>query len=103
LLTGLHKADKSSAEEMVKGFLKEWSHMQVGTMVITRESMTLLPGQKIEVDVNFQLPPELEPFRHYRAYLGLYNAILAVDIYTTAKAETPPVTKAQSTRRIKNA
>ncbi len=102
LLTGLHKADKTSAEEMVKGFLKEWSSMQVGTMVITRKSMTLLPGQKVEVDVDFQLPPELEPLRHYRAFLQLYNAVLSVDIYTTAETKTPPATKATS-RRKKNA
>ena len=102
LLTGLHKADKSSAEEMVKGFLNEWSTMQVGTMVITREPITLAPGDKVEVDVDFQLPAELEPLNHYAALLQLYNAVLAVDIYTTAETKTPPVAKAP-TRRKNNA
>ncbi|MEN3335729.1 MAG: hypothetical protein V7641_5094 [Blastocatellia bacterium] len=86
LLTGLHKANKSSASEMVKGFLKEWSNLQAGTLVVTRAPMILRPGQKVVVDVEFHLPPELKPFRHYRANLQLYNATLSVDIYTTAKA-----------------
>lgn len=85
MLIGLHKADKSCASEMVRGFLSEWAELQGGTLVVNREPMILRPGQKVAVDVEFQLPPTLKPFRHYRASLQLYNATLAVDIYTTAK------------------
>jgi hypothetical protein len=85
MLVGLRKSNKSSASEMVRGFLKEWSELQAGTLVINREPMILRPGQKVAVDVEFQLPPGLKPFRHYHASLQLYNATLAVDIYTTAK------------------
>ena len=86
MLIGLHKADKDSAESMVKGFLQEWSELQAGTLVINREPMTLHPGQKVAIDAEFQLPPELKRLRHYHANLQLYNATLSVDIYTTAKA-----------------
>jgi hypothetical protein len=44
----------------------------------------------------------LEPLNHYAALLQLYNAVLAVDIYTTAETKTPPVAKAP-TRRKNNA
>jgi len=86
LLTGLHNADKTSVETMVKGFLDEWANLEVGTLVITRSPVTLHPGDKITVDVGFELPSGLKPLRHYYANLQLYNAILGVDIYTTAKA-----------------
>ena len=85
-LIGLHDADKGSVESMVKGFLGEWSELQAGTLVVNREPMILYPGQKVTVDVEFELPPELKGLRHYHANLQLYNAILSVDIYTTAKA-----------------
>jgi hypothetical protein len=98
MLMGLHKAKRNSAIEMVKGFLNEWADLQAGTLVITREPLILRPGQKIVADVEFQLPPELKPFRHYRANLQLYNATLAVDIYTTAKAGSRPKSKPQLTK-----
>jgi hypothetical protein len=85
MLTGLHKADKASVESMVKGFLREWSDLQVGTLVISREPKILSPGQKVTVDVEFQLPADLKPLRRYRAHLQLYNAKFSVDVYTTAK------------------
>lgn len=86
LLTGLHNADKTSVETMVKGFLDEWANLEVGTLVIHRSPVTLHPGDKITVDVDFELPSGLKPLRHYYANLQLYNALLGVDIYTTAKA-----------------
>jgi hypothetical protein len=85
MLIGLHKADKASAESMVKGFLREWSELQAGTLVINREPKILRPGQRAAIDVEFQLPTELKPLRHYHTNLRLYNAPLSVDIYTTAK------------------
>jgi hypothetical protein len=85
MVTGLHKAEKTSAESMVRGFLKEWSELRAGTLVIRRDAKTIHPGQKLAVDVEFQLPPELKPTRRYHTNLQLYNAPVSVDIYTTAK------------------
>ena len=86
LLDGLHKADRTSVESMVKGFLVEWADLEVGTLTISRAPVTVHPGDKLTVDVDFKLPSGLKPLRHYHANLQLYNATLGVDIYTTAKA-----------------
>ncbi|MGA8439233.1 MAG: hypothetical protein WB762_12440 [Candidatus Sulfotelmatobacter sp.] len=85
MLIGLHKADKASAESMVKGFLREWSDLQVGTLLINREPKVLRPGEKGAGDVEFQLPPDLKPIRRYHANLELFNATLRLDIYTAGK------------------
>lgn len=85
LLTGLHNSDKTSVETMVKGFLDEWANLEIGTLTISRMPVTVHPGQKLTVDVDFKLPSGLKPLRHYYANLQLYNATLGVDIYTTAK------------------
>ncbi len=85
-LIGLNKGDRQSAESMAKAFLNEWADLTAGTLVTKRKAMVLAPGQKLAVDIEFQLPADLKPLRHYRANLQLYNAILSVDIYTTAKA-----------------
>jgi len=85
MLIGLHKADKTSAESMVKGILREWSDLPVGTLLINREPRTLRPGEKVVIDVEFQLPHDLKPIRRYHTNLQLYNANLKLDIYTTAK------------------
>jgi hypothetical protein len=96
MLIGLHKADKASAESMVKGFLREWSELQAGTLVINREPKILRPGQKAAIDVEFHLPPELKPLRYYHTNLRLYNAPLSVDIYTTAKVGSAHKRKSES-------
>jgi hypothetical protein len=84
-LVGLSKGDRQSAESMAKSFLNEWAGLAAGTLVTKRKAMVLAPGQKLAVDVEFQLPADLKPLRHYHANLQLYNANLSVDIYTTAK------------------
>jgi len=86
MLAGLHKGDRKSAESMALAFLNEWADLEVGTLITKRTPMILGPGQKISVDLEFQLPAGLKPLRHYHANLQLYNATLSVDIYTTAKA-----------------
>jgi hypothetical protein len=96
MLIGLHKADKASAESMVKGFLREWSGLQAGTLVINREPKILRPGEKAVIEVEFQLPPELKPIRHYHTNLRLYNANLKLDIYTTAKVGSARKRKSDS-------
>jgi hypothetical protein len=85
-LIGLNKGDRQSAESMTKAFLNEWANLKGGTLVTKRKAMVLAPGQKLAVDIEFHLPADLKPLRHYRANLQLYNAVLSVDIYTTAKA-----------------
>jgi hypothetical protein len=85
-LTGLSKGDRQSAESMTTAFLNEWASLSAGTLVSKRKPMILAPGQKLSADVEFQLPANLKPLRHYRASLQLYNATLSLDIYTTAKA-----------------
>ena len=84
-LIGLSKGDRESAESMAKAFLNEWAELKAGDLVTKREAMVLAPGQKKAVEVEFHLPTTLKPLRHYRANLQLYNALLSVDIYTTAK------------------
>jgi hypothetical protein len=102
LVIGLHKADKSSVAEMVKGFLTEWSELQAGTLVVKRKPMILHPGQRVLTDVEFELPAGLKPFRHYHANLQLYNAVLSVDIYTTKKIGSGSTLKTELSRRNKD-
>jgi hypothetical protein len=90
MLTGLRKSDKTSASTMVKGFLQQWSELEAGTLVVTREPMILRPGEKVTVEAEFHLPADLKPLRHYRSSLQIYNATLAVDIYTTATIQKEP-------------
>jgi hypothetical protein len=85
LLIGLHEADKTSVETMVKEVLLKWSEIQAGVLITKRAPFILSAGQKKSVDLTFKLPKDLKPLRHYRASLQLYNASLFVDIYTTAK------------------
>jgi hypothetical protein len=85
-LIGLNKGDRESAESMTRAFLNEWADLKAGTLVTKRKAIVLAPGQKLAVDIEFHLPTDMKPLRHYRANLQLYNAILSVDIYTTAKA-----------------
>ena len=98
LVIGLHKGDRTSAESMVKAFLNEWADLQAGTLVTRRKPIVLLPAQKIVGDIEFQLPPNLKPLRHYRASLQLYNAILSVDIYTSSNYGSRPKPKLKPTR-----
>jgi hypothetical protein len=84
-LIGLSRADRKSSESMLKGALEEMAELHAGMLVITREAIVLRPGETRVVDLEFQLPPELKPLRHYRATLQLYNALLGIEIYTSAK------------------
>jgi hypothetical protein len=102
LVIGLHKADKSSVKEMVRSFLTEWGDLQAGTLVIKRKPMVLRPGQRAVMEVEFVLPSELKPYRHYHANLQLYNAFLDVDIYTTKKIGSANGSKTQLSRRRKD-
>lgn len=84
LVAGINDSDKSTIEAMVKSILLHWGELCAGTLVTRRPSMVLHPGQKLAVEIQFELPATLKPLRHYWANLQLYNATLSVDIYTTA-------------------
>lgn len=94
-LTGINKTDKKTVESMIRGALVELSEVQAGTLVMNREPITLSPGQKASLDVEFELPPDLKPLRHCHVIVGLYNARMEIDIYTTAKAGSGRGRKAQ--------
>jgi hypothetical protein len=81
---------------MAKGFLREWSDLQAGTLLINREPKILRPGEKAVIDVEFQLPPDLKPVRRYHTNLRLYNATLSLDIYTTGKVGSARKRKSDS-------
>lgn len=85
MLMGLHKAKGHDTEDQVESWLKEWGQIEAGTLVVSRAPIILGPGQKMTATAVFEMPPGLRPLRHYRASLQLYNATLAVDVYTTAK------------------
>jgi hypothetical protein len=87
ILNGLNKSDRESAESMLKAALIELADLKVGTLVVKRQVMALSPGQKVAVNIGFKLPAGLKPQHHYSASVGLYNAIMRVDIYATAKPE----------------
>ena len=84
-LIGLSKGDRKSAESMARAFLSEWADLRAGTLIAKRMPMVLAPGEKVAADVEFVLPNNLKPLRHYVVSQQLYNATLAVDIYTTSK------------------
>jgi hypothetical protein len=86
LVVGLNKSDRKSAETMTLGFLNEWASLQAGTVVLKRKPMTLKPGQKVPIEIEFVVPADLPPLHHYRAGLYLYNAVVTLDLYTTAKS-----------------
>jgi len=98
LIAGVNDSDKASVESMVKSILLHWGDLQAGTLITRRDPITLHPGQKLSVDVQFDLPAELKPLRHYHANLQLYNATLSVDIYTTVNFGTR---SGQSRRKLK--
>ena len=85
MLVGLHKADRKTTDTMVKAVLDEWADLQAGTLVVHRDPLVLRPGQTEVVDLEFELPAELKPLRHYRANLQLYNAVITLEIYTSAR------------------
>jgi len=85
MLVGLHDAPQPDKDSLLTSWLAGWGGMAAGTLVVTRDAIMLRPGQKITATATFELPGALKPLRHYRASLQLYNATLAVDVYTTVK------------------
>jgi hypothetical protein len=90
LVTALRESLRNNVGEELKSriekMLDEIGRVQIGSLVIERERVTLSPGERRQLKVRFVLPEDIKPSRHYWAVLGLYNATLTVDIYTTEKA-----------------
>ena len=85
IIAGINSSDGSTAETMVRSALRNIGALLAGTLVTRRGSTIVQPGDKVTVDLTFELPAKLQPLRHYFASLQLYNATLFVDIYTTNK------------------
>jgi hypothetical protein len=86
LREGLRKTVGIELKTRVEKILDEIGRVQVGSLVVHRERVTLRPGERRQMTARFELPEDIKPSRHYRAVLELYNATLHVDIYTTEKA-----------------
>jgi hypothetical protein len=86
LREGLRKTVGEELKPRVEKILDEIGRVQVGSLVVERERVTLRPGERRQMSARFVLPADIKPSRHYRAVLELYNATLLVDIYTTEKA-----------------
>ncbi|MFQ5560063.1 MAG: hypothetical protein ACE5FU_05690 [Nitrospinota bacterium] len=67
--------------------LDEFGEQHSGFVTITRKPVTLKPGQKSRVSLQFTLPDDFEPCSHFRTRHQLYNASLKIDIYTTSKSD----------------
>lgn len=92
--TGLKKAMKGDLKEKLEAMLNEFAAQQIGNLVVTREKITLQPGEKRRAKARFELPPDIESFRHYQTVLELYNASMTVDVYTTSNAPNRPSSNA---------
>ena len=84
LVPGINESDRSTVEEMLKSILLRTGDLQAGTLMMRWDPIVLHPGQKLAVDVTFNLPEKLKALHHYYAHIPLYNETLLVDIYTTA-------------------
>jgi hypothetical protein len=82
LRRGLEAACKKEAAEVLKDVLCAWSEQQVGNVSLTREDVTLKPGETRTGKGTFTLPDDLQSFRRYDAQLALYNASLHLSVYT---------------------
>lgn len=99
MLQGLHEALSSELKEKMEAWLDRWGERAGGMLAITREPITLRPGQKITATATFHVPAGLAPFRAYNAELQLYNAQLSVTIYTTRNAGSEKPEELRSKRR----
>jgi hypothetical protein len=88
LREGLRKTVGVELKPRLEKILDEIGRVQVGSLVVRRERVTLRPGERRQMTARFHLPEDIKPSRHYRAVLELYNATLLVDIYTTERAGT---------------
>jgi len=74
--------DAKESDDVMKAFFCALSREQVGDLSITREPITLAPGETISTIVTFQLPENIRKFRRYVVQLPLYNAVVQVEIVT---------------------
>lgn len=74
--------DAKASDDVLKAFFCAWAQQQVGDLSITREPITLAPGETRAVTVKFQLPEDIRRFRRYVVQLPLYTATVQVEIVT---------------------
>lgn len=86
ILLGLARASRKELNEKVAAALDDLGDTVAGTLVVTREAVTLAPGEAVNGPVEFTLPPDLKPLHQYFAILGLYGATVRLNAYATAKA-----------------
>lgn len=79
---GLEKACDAEPNEVLKKLVCAWSEQQVGEALITREDVTLAPGETRKIAGACRLPSNLHSFRRYAARLALYNASIDLEVYT---------------------
>ena len=78
----LLKACQSEDKDTLRALLCALAGEQVGNLELTREDITLAPGEKRAAAGTFNLPSNLQSYRRYDADLALYNATLHVEVYT---------------------
>ncbi|HEX8280220.1 MAG TPA: hypothetical protein VF551_02490 [Chthoniobacterales bacterium] len=86
LREALRKTVGKELKPRLESMMDEMGHMQVGALIVHRDKTTVRPGERLSMTARFELPEDTKPSRHYRAALQLYNATLAIDIYTMDKA-----------------
>jgi hypothetical protein len=79
---GLEGACEAEPRDVLKKFLCAWAEEQAGDVLLTREDVTLAPGETRQMTGTFRLPTNLRRFRRYDADLALYTATLHLEVYT---------------------
>jgi hypothetical protein len=79
---GLEEVHNEKEADVLRAFLRGLARQQVGNVSITREDVTLQPGETRAGPITFTFPDNLQSFRRYGANLALYNASLHLEIYT---------------------
>jgi hypothetical protein len=91
LQEGLKGAGDQPWEDTARNVLGALERQQVGYLTITREEVTLQPGETRSGTVTFELPGKLQRFHRYVADWGGYGASTRIHVYVAepARPETP--------------
>jgi hypothetical protein len=79
---GLKGACDRKFEETMHSLLCAWSNQQVGLVSLSRDNVTLKPGEKRVMKGAFELPDDIQSYRHFVADFELFNAAIHLDVYT---------------------
>lgn len=74
--------EAKASEDVLKAFFCALSQQQAGDLSITRQPITLAPGETSAAVVTFTLPDNIRRFRRYVVELPLYTAVVEVEIVT---------------------